>query len=101
MNRLIILLLLTVVLMTSCSLDNQDITDREWKYGDGFWIGDFPTFGSDGYRLSNDTIYLTDTSKALIIKTSKKYIIFTSQIEIKSLSTGKLGTYHDLGLKTK
>ena len=93
------LLYFSLLCLFGCTIDNKDVTAREWKYGSGFWMGDMLTFGSEGFKLQHDTIYLSNTSKALIVKTSKRYLIFTSEIEIKSLLSGQVGTYYDVGLR--
>ena len=90
-------IILLPLLLNACSLDNYDICAREWKYGEGFYIGDFPLFGKEGYKISNDTIFLSETSKAVIINTTKGFLITTSKIKIKALETGNIGIYYEIG----
>lgn len=93
-----------LLLVSSCSFNNSEIIERNWKYGNGFWIGDFPTFDNSNnskYKLSNDTIYDSDRAIAIIIGTTRSYVLYDNEIEIKSISTGQLGTYHDFGVREK
>ena len=92
MSRLLISFLIISVL-SSCSLDNSFVEKHNWKYEEGFYIGDFVSFDGKRLRLDNDTIYKFDTLVAVIVKTDKRYFNLRSTIEIESIQNRKKGFY--------
>ncbi len=86
------------ILFASCGLDNDYIRQREWKYGDGFWLKhDFIAFGGGYMQLKNDTIYVGDSAVCTIYETEKGYFGKDNEIHIKSIKTNRTGIYHDFG----
>lgn len=87
-----------MLLISSCSLDQDYVRQREWKYGDGYWLQhDFVAFGGGYISLRNDTILIGDSAIAIVYETEKGYFGDDNEIHIKSIATNKLGTYHDFG----
>ena len=92
------LFILTIISLTSCTLDNNYVRQRVWKYGNGFWLRhDFIRFGGGYFKLNNDTIFIGDSAVATIFETEKGYFGDDNEIHIKSISTKEIGVYHDLG----
>lgn len=85
-------------MLTSCVCTDSNLKNLNWKYGDGYYLGDFISFNDKNLR--NDTLFGTDTmtgnqrAYAVIISTKKIYFIGHEEIEIKSLQTGETGTYY-------
>jgi hypothetical protein len=102
MKRLKIFLLLLPSLLVQCTVDSKTnisetfISDREWKFGKGYHIGDHLRFDSLNYRISNDTIFRNDSATAVIAKILKATAGHAGQIEIHSITTQEKGTYHEL-----
>jgi hypothetical protein len=67
------------------------IKSNEWEYSEGFKVGkgDFLTFKSDLFKLSNDTIFYNERPTA-IVTTLNTYF---NEITLKSISSGKTGVY--------
>lgn len=92
-------ILFTLALFYGCSLDNDYVRQRTWKYGAGYWLShDFITFGGGYLKLTNDTIYMLDSAVAVVYETEKGYFGNDNEIHIKSISTNKTGIYHDFGI---
>ncbi|MEJ7644662.1 MAG: hypothetical protein WKF87_08700 [Chryseolinea sp.] len=72
------------------------IKEREWKFQEGYHIGDHLKFESLKYEISNDTIYQNELAIAVIRNVVKGQPGQTSQIEIRSISTEQEGTYVEL-----
>ncbi|WP_438423744.1 hypothetical protein [Aquimarina macrocephali] len=83
---------MTLIFLTSC-LSNKELKEGWWKYGDGYHIGDVISF--ERYNLVNDTLYLKDIPKALLISQEESVFGFTSRkIVIKDLKSNETGTYY-------
>ncbi|WP_299887135.1 hypothetical protein [uncultured Lacinutrix sp.] len=84
--------ILTLIFLTSC-LNNKELREGWWKYGDGYHIGDVISF--ERYNLINNTLYLENIPKALLISKEESVFGFTSRkIVIKDLESNKRGTYY-------
>jgi len=83
--------------LTSCICTDADLKKFNWKYGKGYYFGDFINF--DDTNLRNDTLFEMNvetrnlTAYAVITKTKNIYFRGHKEIEIKSLKTGETGTY--------
>ena len=90
--------ILTICAFSSCTLDNNEIRQHEWKYGEGSRPGhDFFVFGGGVFKLHNDTVFFLDTAIATVIDTRKNYFLYDNEITLKNLKTGKTAIYNDLG----
>jgi hypothetical protein len=91
---LVIFILLKIFLFSPFS--DQDIKQAEWRYNEGYKIGDgdFMDFvtSQDVYYLKNDTIYFKNNPKAIIVSSNKLFFTLT----IKSLKDGEKGVYIDM-----
>jgi hypothetical protein len=89
--------LLFITVLTSCTCPDFELKNLHWKYGSGYYLGDYIRF--DEKSLRNDTLFGKDKTTgivgpyAVIVSTQKIYFIGHSEIEIKSLKTGEIGTY--------
>ncbi len=87
------LLIILIIVFSSCSFSDNELKNGWWKYGDGYHIGDVLDFNS--FTLSNDTIYRNSVPKAILINRIDSYFNLTSRkIIIQSLSSNEKGTYH-------
>lgn len=78
------------------STNNKYVTDHEWKAGGGYNPGDWLSFDSSKYyKVQNDSLFKRDTAVAIIINIDKP-IFGDTELLIKSLKTGRLGTYHEM-----
>jgi hypothetical protein len=93
------LIIITIIFaFSSCTLDNNEIRQHEWKYGEGSRPGhDFFAFGGGVFKLYNDTVFFLDTAIATVIDTRKNYYLYDNEITLKNLKTGKAAIYNDLG----
>lgn len=84
--------ILTFLFLTSCLSDKQ-LKESWWKYGEGYSIGDVLNFKI--YELRNDTLFLDNTPKALIIERKESILGFTDrEVTIKDLTSNKTGIYY-------
>jgi hypothetical protein len=87
------LMLIPVLLFVfSCKLNNAQIEKLEWKYSEGYYIGDVITF-NEKTKLKNDTIFINDIPNASMIKSMKR-IDGSESLKIKSLVNNKKGYYY-------
>jgi hypothetical protein len=89
-------ILLLPIVLTGCICTDADIKKNNWKYGGGYYLGDFLNFNDTS--LKNDTLFGIDSignkkAYATIIKTKNIYFFGHKEIEIKSLKTGEVGSY--------
>ena len=90
-----ILFLLPAFGLLSCTSDSTYVQRHQWKYGDGYRIGDWLSFDSSGsYAVSNDTLYKQGKAVAIVIDVDMG-IVHDTELEIKSVSTGEAGFYHE------
>lgn len=84
--------ILAFLFLTSCLSDKQ-LKESWWKHGDGYYIGDFIHF--ENYDIRNDTLFLENIPKALIIKRKVSILGFTDrELTIKDLISNETGTYY-------
>lgn len=87
--------ILLVILLAACTSNSDIISQNNWKYGEGYHIGDWLTFDRSGYyRISNDTIFKQDTAVAIVVEENEQ-AGSNAKLTIKSLQTGEVGTYHN------
>jgi len=75
-------------------MSNEEIKNLQWKYGEGYHIGDVLLL--DDHNLKGDTIYKDDKPIAVIMKSGDMFWE-SPDLVIKDIKTGKTGTYHELG----
>lgn len=86
------LVLIVLICILSCKLNNKQIEELGWKYGEGFHIKDALFFG-DSLTISNDTIFENLKPIAIIVDCNRR--IDSSEIlEIKSILTNEEGVYY-------
>jgi len=83
--------ILFLAILSGCSISNDTIEDYNWKYREGYYIGDWIEFQSV-YSLKNDTIFINDSATALITKSYKR-IDGSEVMEIQSITANETGTY--------
>ncbi len=94
----ILISITTIFAISSCTLNNNEIRQHEWKFGEGSRPGhDFFAFGGGIFKLHDDTIFFLDTAIATVIDSRKNYFLYDNEITLKNLKTGKTATYNDLG----
>lgn len=96
MKQIQILFFLSIssLLITSCGrMDNEEIKKSWWKYGSGYHISDRLDF--DDRNLKGDTIYSNNKPIAIILSCGKEIFQSTAVLEIKELTKGEIGTYHE------
>ena len=85
-------LLMFTIILCSCSINNSELKEGYWKYGGGYYIGDFISF--EGMTLKNDTIF-NEKKPFVILVNSKDYpFVNHEEIEIKSLTSDESGFYY-------
>lgn len=90
------LLFLLLLFLCGCNrIKNNEIRKSWWLYGEGYNIGDVLQF--DDASLKGDTIYMKGRPVALIVDCSKEFYRNSAVLEIESLNTHEIGTYHDKG----
>ena len=77
-----------VHISVSCT---PSIEKHEWKYGQGFHIGDWLIF-YEYYQLRNDTIFIQDQPRAVII--DDQFSRVDSKFTIKDIQSDSLGVYY-------
>lgn len=82
----IVLFVCCLILFISCN----SIEDDNWKYIDGFYVGDFMQFDSP-FLLKNDTIFHNQTPKAIFVEIEERLI--DRILVIKELNGDSLGYY--------
>lgn len=93
-NLLFISLIYSSFVVVSCArIDNDTIKKSWWKYGSGYRICDRLDF--DNNNLKGDTIYLNNKPIAIVLSCSKGLFRNTADLEIKNLTTGETGIYHE------
>lgn len=93
MRKKITLLALIINLLISCSLNDKQLKESWWKYGDGFHIGDVINF--EKHQVINDTIFLDNIPKAILINKEGSILGFTDRtIIVKDLLSDETGTYY-------
>lgn len=76
--------------LISCSTNDKGLEKGWWKYGEGYHISDVLDFKR--HKLSNDTIFINDKPRALLIRQEN---FISKKIVIKSLVSDETGTYHN------
>lgn len=95
----VLLFLLLAALFSGCQKsDSEIVAARQWKYGEGYRIGDWIEFSEDknkGLFVSNDTIYKNGTPEAVIDALDYNFDHYV--LTIHSLDNKQSGTYIDKG----
>lgn len=89
MARLIFYISLPLFLI-SCSTNDKELEKGWWKYEEGYNIGDVLDFKR--HKLSNDTIFINDKPRALLIRYEN---FISKRLIIKSLESDETGTYNN------
>ena len=88
-----IIFLLSFGVISSCGLTNGRIETQEWKYSEGFHIGDWLDFSNTNLTIKNDTIYSSTKPVAVIVEKINSFVGADNQIKIASMETGEIGIY--------
>lgn len=95
----ILLALIGLVLFSSCQKsDAEIITARQWKYGDGYSIGDWIEFSENkngNLFVSNDTIYKNGKPEAFVDALDYEFDHYV--LTVRSLENNQSGNYFDKG----
>lgn len=90
--------LVIALCLFSCSETNEKIvTSHQWKYGEGYRIGDWLEFSSSVYTYSNDTIFKNGKPAASTAEIKTHYGKY--RLHIKSLHGNEIGLYFEKGNK--
>lgn len=84
--------LLTSLLFTSCAVHDEELKKGFWKFGGGYYIGDFLDFNT--YDLRNDTIYFRGKPEAILKSTTKGFMGYEDYMIIQDLNSDETGRYH-------
>ncbi len=85
---------LIAYLLISCKFNNKELKESWWKFGEGYYIGDVLNFNNENLIIKNDTLFLNNKPKAIIITQTESFLGFTDRsIIIKSLESNEKGTY--------
>lgn len=93
----ITLFLIPMILLGCGRMNNEEIKQSWWKYGEGFHIGDALRLDDD--ELKMDTIFSNNKPVAIIISCKKRFPQNDAVMKIQSLETGEKGTYFEKGLR--
>lgn len=92
MNKVVVIPI--AFLIAACTSNTDSNILHDWKYSIGYHIGDWLSFEKLGnLQISNDTIFNQDTAVAIVIEVDEQ-IGSETELTLKSLTTGELGTYH-------
>ena len=87
------LLFAVIVLFKACSLSEETIKTRQWKFFDDhaadFPRGDFLYFEGGDWSLRNDTVFRTDTAFAVVDCAYHKYS-GKDRLFLRILSSGRI-----------
>lgn len=87
------ILIILVILISSCSFSDNELKNGWWKYGNGYHFGDVLDFNN--FMLSNDTIYKNGIPKAILLKKiDSRFYLTSKKIIVQSLTSSKKGIYH-------
>ncbi len=88
-----IICILLFLFQVSCTFTDEELKEGWWKYSGGYHVGDVIDFKI--HHLSNDTIYMGSTPKALLLNTRESVLDFGNKaIIIKDLKSDKKGIYN-------
>ena len=71
-----------------------EISNVQWKYGEGLNVGDWLDFGGDVYRIESDTIFESDTPIAVVLNIKRGNLEDDDEMEIVSMNGKEKGIYH-------
>lgn len=80
-----------IPLLASCTLSNNEIEEREWKYYEGYRVGDFLYFDGNTYHLKGNDMYKYGQKVAVVVKATPR------KLTIKSINSDSIGVYTILG----
>lgn len=83
--------ILFLLLLISCSKENQIKSVKFWKFGDGSHFGDVLDFKDDTYSVKSDTIYYQNKPIYKILKLRQ---FPSTSLTIKDLETNTEGNYY-------
>ncbi len=95
MRKLIIIIVIFTA--TSCrqTIDTNYIRQHGWKIGEGEgWVGDWISFDNNLYKISGDTLYKSDTARAVIISLDKAGYNGDNEMVIRRFKDNSTATYH-------
>lgn len=94
------LFLLFSLLLIGCTVDTDrndiksHVMEHEWKYGEGFHIGDWLDFSINIYKIKGDTILRGDSAIAIVKKIEIGGPGNDDELYIISMQRGEWGMYH-------
>ena len=80
--------------LTSCKMTDEHIENKPWKYGSGYYLGDWVEFKNTHLKLKHDTIFDNNKPVAVVINRNKS-MFSGNKIILQSLSTKEKGTYNE------
>jgi len=86
--------LCSLIFLASCKpkIDIEYIKSTGWSYSDGYRVTDYCTFDKSGYySIKNDTLFVDNIPRAIIICLDKK----SYNLTIRSLDGKQIGHYMD------
>jgi len=93
-TKRIFIFLCSLIFLASCKpkIDIEYIKSTGWSYSDGYRVTDYFTFDKSGYySIRNDTLFVDNKPRAIIIRLDRKFYNLT----IRSLDGKKTGNYMD------
>lgn len=88
--------LLAFVFLYSC-LNNEQLKEGWWKYGEGYHIEDVISF--ERFSIRNDTLFLRNIPKAILYRREGSMFGVTDRkIIIKDLISYNTGVYYQKGV---
>lgn len=90
-RRMLVLLMLVLAAISSCVVKREDVVDRDWKYGRGYYIGDVLCF-DENHTVVDDSLYIVREGMRIARITS----VSPEELFIETLDGGKEGKYRIL-----
>ncbi len=85
-----LVLLLMLLLFISCK--NESLIKGEWKYQEGYHVGDFLNL-EENALVRNDTIFQDSNAVAKFIKVRVGYFGIPAKLHIANFETDEIGIY--------
>ena len=80
------------VMTISCTDKESFVENKNWKYSNGYWFGDFIFFEKKTSRIFNDTLFINEKPFAIIDKIEKRFFA-DNILNLRSLTENKIGRY--------
>jgi hypothetical protein len=91
-----IVAIIILLCLFSCTKSKEEVvTSHQWKYGEGYHVGDWIDFSRDVHSYSNDTIFKNGIPVGLVDTITTHYGEY--RLYVKSFSGGKKGLYFEKG----